>query len=174
MSKQLILGNWKMNKTISDIFAYCASFKTILKNKKNVELLKKVDAGIAPTYVGLIPFKSTIDARISLIAQNVSDELSGARTGQIAVSMLKDLQTKYCLIGHSEVRQYLHETNQAINKKVQILLNNDIIPVLCIGESLVEFENNKTKQVLQTQIKECLANIDNNKIANVVIAYEPI
>lgn len=174
MTKQLILGNWKMNKSMNDIFLFCISFKNILKNKKNCEILSNVNVGIAPTYVGLIPFKSKIDPRIHLMAQNVSDELSGARTSQVSVNMLNDLQTKYCLVGHSEVRQYLHETNKIINKKIKILLENNIIPVLCIGESLKEFEAHKTELVLKQQLNECLEKIDLKKINQVAIAYEPI
>lgn len=174
MDKQLILGNWKMNKSLNDIFSFCSSFKLILKNKTNIEIIKKADVGIAPTFVGLIPFKSSISPYIKLMAQNVSDQMSGARTGQVSIDMLKDLQVEYCLIGHSEVRQYLHETNQDINKKIKLLIGKNIVPVLCIGETLDEFDNHKTEIVLQKQLNECLENIDINKIHNVVVAYEPI
>lgn len=174
MAKQLILGNWKMNKSLSDITSFCGSFKSVLKDKKNDAIINKVIVGIAPTFTGLTHFKNHIDHRIHLIAQNVSDQISGARTGQISVDMLNDLRVDYCLIGHSEVRQYLHETNHDINKKNNLLLSKNIIPVLCIGETLDEFEQHKTQAVLQKQLNECLADVDFSKIDKVVIAYEPI
>jgi triosephosphate isomerase len=163
-----------MNKSLSEVFAFCANFKTILSNKKNRELLDKVTVGIAPTYVGLLPFSGTIDKKINVIAQNVSDEVSGARTGQVAAKMLKDLQVKFCLIGHSEVRSYLHETNSMINEKIKLLNINNISPVLCIGETLSQFEKHLTEKVIQTQLDECLLNIDLKKIRDLIIAYEPI
>jgi triosephosphate isomerase len=174
MSKQLILGNWKMNKNINDILEFCSSFNALCKDKNNINFIKNTIISIAPTYVGLIPFYSKINPIVSLMAQNVSDEISGAKTGQVSVSMLKGLQVKYCLIGHSEVRQYLKETNEMINKKIKLLINENIVPVLCIGESLSEFENNKTNLVLKTQLEECLKDINVNESLPLIIAYEPI
>jgi triosephosphate isomerase len=170
---KFILGNWKMNKGNNEILEFCSVFNTLLKDYKKQHFLQNIIIAIAPTFTGLIPFYSKIDSSIITMAQNVSDELSGARTGQISSKMLSDMQVKYCLIGHSEVRQYLFETDQVINKKIKLLLNQNIIPVLCIGETLIDFEQNKTVEIVQNQLRECLKDIKLND-ETIIIAYEPI
>lgn len=109
---------------------------------------------------------------IELGSQNVSSYYEGAYTGEVAASQLKDLGVKYCIVGHSERRKYQKETNQEINRKVNMLLDNDIIPILCVGENSNERQAGMTIIKVINEIKECLRDIDN--ISKVIIAYEPI
>ena len=163
-----------MHKSISDIFTFCINFNTLLSKKNNNKKIKEVDVGIAPSFVGIIPFASKINPIISVGAQNVSDQELGARTSQVSVSMLKDLRVGFCLVGHSEVRSYLHESNELINKKIKLLIANHVAPVLCVGETLNEFEKHLTESVVKTQLDECLKGVGSKKLGGLVVAYEPI
>lgn len=109
---------------------------------------------------------------IELGSQNVSSYFEGAYTGEVAASQLKDLGVKYCIVGHSERRKYQKETNQEINRKIDMLIDNNIIPILCVGENDNERKAGMTTVKVINEIKECLRDIDD--ISKVIIAYEPI
>jgi triosephosphate isomerase len=162
-----------MYKTFSDIQGFCMEFNALLKKDK---LFNKANivVGIAPTYVGIIPFGSCNKTPTLTMAQNVNAEVNGAYTGEISFNMLKELNVKTVLVGHSEVRSHLNESDSVINKKVLTLLKEGMTPVLCVGETLQEFEANKTIEVLNQQLHSDLANIDLSNVENLVIAYEPI
>ena len=104
-------------------------------------------------------------------SQNVSSYHQGAYTGEIYAHQLKSLNVKYCLVGHSERRKYQRETNKDINEKIKRLLEEEITPILCIGETKEQKDSKKTKSVLLSELNECLSGINNNDI---IIAYEPI
>ncbi len=112
--------------------------------------------------------------KFHLGAQNVSQYKEGAHTGEIAASQLKSINAKYCIVGHSERRAEQQESSIVVNKKVIQLLENEIIPIMCIGETKEEKEQGKVKEVLTNQIKEGISNINESELSKVIIAYEPI
>ncbi len=101
-------------------------------------------------------------------------EETGAYTGEISGSMLKSIGVEYVIIGHSERRQYFAETDETVNKKVKAALRNDLKPIVCVGESLEQREDGKTKEVITTQTRLALEGLENEQVENIIIAYEPI
>lgn len=169
MRRKLLLGNWKMNKTIAEAKEFALSSIELVKMAKE----NNIDIGVAPTFLSLDIVKKT-NPEIIVAAQNVNDVDSGAFTGEISVPMLKEINITWSLTGHSERRTYNGETNQSCNKKNIHLLENGMIPVYCVGETLVEFEQGKTKDIVRTQIVEGLKNISKADASKVIIAYEPV
>ncbi|GHU35121.1 hypothetical protein FACS1894166_13300 [Bacilli bacterium] len=170
---KMILGNWKMNKTFEEIETFCHEFNKLIKSDK---ILRKsgTTIGIAPTFMGIPPFASNINPDIKVMAQNCSAKDSGAYTSEVSYRMLKELNVNYVLLGHSEVRAHLNENDQSINEKVKTLLNHGMHAILCIGETLKEFETKKTKVILTKQLQADLAGADLAKLEYLTIAYEPI
>lgn len=165
-NKKYILGNWKLNKNNKDIVCF---FKTF--NKKLVKSNRLV-YGFAPTHLGLAVAAELIKGQTILMSQDVSDKLQGSFTGQVSCQQLKDLKINYAIVGHSEARQYLGCDDKLVNKKVLTCLANNIHPVICIGESLNQYNKKQTKQVLAKQLKTIFNRVkDANKC---LIAYEPL
>ncbi|WMY95884.1 MAG: triose-phosphate isomerase [Arsenophonus sp.] len=169
MKYPLIIGNWKLNGNTK-----------IIKNfiKKTYNMLKNVtfcNIVIAPPLLYLMEAKKILNgSNIELCAQNVDINLSGSFTGEISAKMLKDIGTKYIIIGHSERRIYHKENNSYIAKKFSIIKSQGLIPVLCIGENQEEYHSGKTKEVCKNQIDQILSILGINAFKNSVIAYEPI
>lgn len=164
----IIAGNWKMNKTIADGVSLASQLKEV-SNKTDVEVV------ICVPFVALNDIKKEIEGfKIKLGAQNMHWEEEGAYTGEISPLMLKDIGVDYVIIGHSERRQYFGETNETVNKKVISALKHDIIPIVCVGETLEEKESSLDKKVVEEQILKAFDGIEGNDIENIVIAYEPI
>ena len=133
----------------------------------------KVDIIVAPPFTALNAVAEFLkDSFIDVAAQNCFWEDSGAYTGEISAPLLKEAGANWVIVGHSERRQYFGETNQTIQKKVAALLKSQLKPILCVGETLEEREQNLVETVIKTQLKESLANI--NSIEQLVIAYEPV
>ena len=169
MRKKIIVGNWKMNNTLSDSLSFVNELKQNLKGIDNV------DIGICPTYLALNNVKEELkESNIKVGAQNVYFESKGAFTGEISVEMLKDINMDYCIIGHSERRKYFHETDEEINKKLKRILEYNITPIICVGESLKQREENEHFDVVKDQIVQALKDITKENISSCVIAYEPI
>jgi triosephosphate isomerase len=162
-----------MFKTQDEIKTFCETFNRLLNNDQKLKTTNTV-IGIAPTYVGLSFFTKYNQTSTIVMAQNVSAELSGAYTSEISFHQLRDIDVNTVLIGHSEVRSHLNESDETINKKVLTLLKERMMPVLCVGETLQEFEQNKTNDVLEKQLSINLKNIDVSTVENLIIAYEPI
>ncbi|WP_423364107.1 triose-phosphate isomerase [Mycoplasma sp. P36-A1] len=162
MRQPIIIGNWKMNMSIADGTAFV----------QQLDKLKDTSAqiGVAPQFVA-IPAVNAVKNEILVGAQNVNDHLSGAYTGEVSVDLLKEIKTDFCIIGHSERRQYYNETDNAINTKAKLLQEKVILPVICVGETEAQYDNNETDSVIATQVKECCKDLD---IVNTVVAYEPI
>lgn len=169
MRKKLLLGNWKMNKTVAEAKEFASKTEELVKFAKEHDVL----VGVAPTYLGLDAVKSNSKGLI-VAAQNCHYEDHGAFTGEVAIPMLKELGIDWCIIGHSERRTYDNETNEKCNKKIVKLVENDMVPVYCCGETLVQFDNGETKAVVEEQIRVGLANLNKEDLAHVVVAYEPI
>lgn len=169
MRKKLLLGNWKMNKTVAEAkeFAEASISLLTLANENNI------DIGVAPTYLGLAAVKA-INPNIIVAAQNVHFKPNGAYTGEISIPMLKELEISWVIIGHSERRTYDNETSEKCNLKIVELLKNDMVPVYCVGETLEEFENNKTCEIVKEALVAGLHGLTAEDVKKVVIAYEPI
>ena len=167
--KTIIAGNWKMNMTPSQAKALIEELKPMVSKVKWCEMVLCVPYVDIPTAV-----KAAKGSKIAIGAENMHFEKSGAFTGEISADMLKELGVKYVIIGHSERRQYFNETDEACGKKVQVALENGLRPILCVGESLTEREQDVTMEVIRKQIKIALQNVAVEDIKKVVIAYEPI
>ena len=169
MRKKIIAGNWKMNYCVNK----AENFVMEIKDRINTD---EVDVVICPNFVSLDRVSDAIDGtNIKLGAQNVYFEDKGAYTGETSVNMLSAVGVSYCIVGHSERRQYFNETNEIVNKKAKKLLEKDIAPIVCVGETLEERESDKMFEVVEKQVKESLDGIDEQSIKNkVVVAYEPI
>ena len=167
MRKVLIAGNWKMNGTASEAAALLAGLSGVLQNR--AEML------ICPPFTALSAARPVAEAAgISLGAQNVYPEAKGAFTGEISPAMLLEAGCTYCIVGHSERRQILGETNAFINRKVRALLDAGITPILCVGETKAERAAEKTEAVVGEEIECGTAGLSEAEAARLVIAYEPI
>lgn len=175
MRKKLIIGNWKMNKDVhetvtfvNDIIARMNDFKLLIDNNR-------IGIVICPPFVSLFVANEIIKGtQIKLGAQNVYHLDEGAYTGEISLKMLKSVGCEYVILGHSERRQYFQETNDLINLKVKQTLINNLIPIICVGETLSERELGVTDRVITTQINAILSGLNEKDIEKIVIAYEPV
>lgn len=168
MRKKIIAGNWKMNKTPSQ----AAELINELKDSINKE---DVDVVFCVPFVDLAcAFDMLKDSGISVGAQNVYFEDNGAFTGEISAKMLSEIGVRYVIIGHSERRSLFGETDEMINKKLLKVIANDIIPILCVGESLEQREDGVTLDFIRIQVKKAFKNISDEDAKKVVVAYEPI
>lgn len=167
MRRKLLVGNWKMNKTIAETKMF--GFASLELYKKAQE--KGVDIGVTPPYLSLATLLE-VNPKLIIGAQNVHYLNSGAYTGEISIPMLKELGVSWALVGHSERRSYYGETSKSCNLKNLALLSADMTPLYCVGETLAEFEAGRTKEVIKEQIEVGLENVD--PISDVVIAYEPV
>ena len=166
--KPLIAANWKMNKDIKGAVSFISEFKVLIKNIKNVEIV------ICPPFTSLHEAQKLIkNTKIKLGAQNMHFEKEGAFTGEISPLMLKSI-VEYIILGHSERRQYFNDSDVLINKKIKSALENKLKPILCIGETLEQRNNNETMETIKNQLMNCVKNISNEEMKNIVIAYEPI
>lgn len=167
--KPIIAGNWKMNKNLKEVFAFMANIDGKLPSEDKVEVAV---AAPAMYLVPLVHHRGKNPLKVS--AENVYFENSGAFTGEISPAMLAAEGIEYAIIGHSERREYFHETDEDINKKAKVLIAAGVTPILCCGETLETFEAGKTAEWVSGQIEAGLAGIDGKDVANMVIAYEPI
>ncbi len=164
----VIAGNWKMNKTPSEAKAFINEL---------LPLIKDADCEV----VACVPFTSlpcadeaAAGSNLKIGAQNLHFEQSGAFTGEISASMLKDLGVEYVIIGHSERRQYFNETDVTVNKKMHTALEAGLKPILCVGEYLEQREQGITAEVVAMQTKIALQGLCPKCMKNVIIAYEPV
>ena len=167
--KTIIAGNWKMNKTASETKKFAEELKRLLPRTKWCDIVVCVPAVNIPA--ALKAFK---DLRVSVGAQNVFYEKSGAYTGEVSADMLKDLGVKYVIVGHSERRQMFGETDFSVNKKVIAALEADLHPIICVGETLDQRELGVTMELIALQVKSALAGVPAEKARRCVIAYEPV
>lgn len=167
MSKLLLIANWKMNGSLE------------LLQQMQAALLAhsylKVDIAICPPFV-LLPQTQNLfkDSQIAYGAQDVSNEDNGAYTGQISAKMLSQLACEYVIIGHSERRQYCGETDSLIADKCKRALDAGLTPILCVGENATQKQNGETQQVVLSQVRAVVDNLNAAQLEKLVIAYEPI
>lgn len=163
-----IAGNWKMFKTKAEAIAFAEEFRELYKDTD-------VQTAICAPFTNLEALKEAFaGTEIKVGAQNVHFADEGAFTGEISVSMLEEIGVDFCIVGHSERRQYFGETDETVNKKLKKLFEGPIRPILCVGESLEERDADKAFDVVGGQIKADLEGIDAVDVKKLVIAYEPI
>ena len=167
--RPLIAGNWKMFKTCSE------AVDTAEQLVKLVATTNDIDVMIAPPFTALALVADVIKrSRVSMGAQNLFWETEGAYTGEISPAMLVSAGCRYVIIGHSERRQYFGDTDETVNKKIRAAVKNDLIPLMCVGESEKERESKETFSILDKQIKKGLEGFSPDDLETLVIAYEPV
>lgn len=157
-----------MFKTTKEAVAFAEEFKKLYKDTD-------VKAAICAPYTQLAALKAAFEGTgIGVGAQNVHFESQGAYTGEISTAMLEEIGVDYCIVGHSERRQYFNETDETVNKKLHQLFTTTIIPVLCVGEVLEERDAGKEFDVVKTQMEGALAGLSGDQVSRLVVAYEPV
>ena len=167
--KTVIAGNWKMNMTASEVRPFVEELKAVMPKLKGCETVLCVPAVNIPAML-----RWGKDAKIACGAEDVSAFAKGAYTGEIAANMLADLGVKYCIVGHSERREYHKESDMLVNAKARALLDNGISPIICVGESLEQRELELTMAHINYQVRAALHGVDASELRRCVIAYEPI
>jgi len=167
MRKRIVVGNWKMNMNNS-------AAHSLFQSLNNAEIVSSTKIIIAPPSVYLSGFSSNKSKNIYLAAQNCSDNENGAYTGEISASMLYSIGVGYSLVGHSERRQYQNESDLLLKQKINVLIENKVIPIFCCGENLDKRESGDFYKVIQSQLENSLFHLSNSEIKEVVIAYEPV
>lgn len=170
--KKIVAGNWKMNKDYQAGLELISEAVYMIKD----ELHKEVTTIFATPYIHLSAVSKLINAeqKFYVAAQNCHQEKSGAYTGEISVEMLKSVGVSYVLIGHSERREYQKEDNALLARKVNIALENNLIPIFCFGEKLEERESELHFKTVQQQLEESLFHLNAEQIQKLVLAYEPV
>ena len=167
--KTIIAGNWKMNKTASETAAFAAEIKPLLPKERKCEAVICLPALNITT--AQKAFKGT---HISIGAETVHYENSGAFTGEITTGMLSDIGVKYVIIGHSERRQYYNETDFTVNRKVRAAVDAGLTPIICVGESLQQRELGVETELLSYQLMTAISGLSAAQVKKIVIAYEPV
>ncbi len=168
MRVPIIAGNWKLNKTVAEAVELVRALRDATADVEKVEMV------VCPPFTALTAVKEVLaGSQIALGAQNVYWEEKGAFTGEISPVMLKDL-VKYVIIGHSERRQYFGETDETVNKRVKAALAHELIPIMCVGETLAQREAGDTAAVVSTQTMNGLSGLTPEQAYSIVIAYEPV
>jgi triosephosphate isomerase (TIM) len=165
----IIAGNWKSNKTSGEATAL------VMELKRELSTVKELDIVVCPAFTALESVSRLIvDSNLRLGAQNLSENGYGAYTGEIAPGMLRDLSVRYVVLGHSERRQFQQETDALVAKKAINAHANSLIPIVCVGETLMEREAGITEKVVETQVRGSLAGLAAEQVESTVIAYEPV
>ena len=167
MRKPIIVGNWKMNKTCAEAQDFVSQVDPY------IEGVDSATYGVGAPYTALST--CTANAKNLIVAaENCHFEDNGAFTGEVSIPMLKELNVTHCIIGHSERRQYFAETDETVNKKIKKLLDADITPIMCIGETEAQYDAGQTIDVLKGQLHGGLKDLCEKCVSKIVIAYEPI
>src|SRR6266545_5020245 len=171
MRKPFVAGNWKMNKTVAEARDLVRTMSAPLGEIPGVENV------LCPPYISLMAIAAMLEnTDIGLGAQDMHWEEKGAFTGEVAPNMVKEF-CKYVIIGHSERRAYFGETDETVNRKLSTAIKFGLTPIVCVGETLDQYESGLTEEVVRRQIKAGLAGIDPVDSANtrrIIVAYEPV
>ncbi len=165
--ESILIANWKMNKTIREALKYVEVLPPLLEGVT-------MPIWLSVPFTAIHPVRQRLGNPFVIGAQNMNDATSGAFTGEIAAVMIKEAGGDFVLLGHSERRQYFHESDEFINRKVLRALESSLRPVLCIGEGYEDREGDKTQAVLERQLTEGLKGVMPEQILTCLIAYEPI
>ena len=170
MRKNIVAGNWKMNKNLQEGIALAKELNEALAADK-----PNCDVVICTPFIHLASVTPIVDkAVIGVGAENCADKVSGAYTGEVSAEMVASTGAKYVILGHSERRAYYHETPEILKTKVELALANGLTPIFCIGEVLEEREAGKHFEVVDAQIKGSLFDLSAEDFAKIVLAYEPV
>lgn len=168
MRKPFVAGNWKMNKTGEEARALVAEMLP------GLQAASSIDRAVCPTFPYLMSVAAMLaGSGVGLGAQNMYFEESGAYTGEVSPSMVAEF-CQYVILGHSERRAYFGETDQSVNRKVKAAFAHNLIPIMCVGETLEENEAGRTAEVVGRQVREGMKDLDAAQAAALVIAYEPV
>lgn len=169
MRKKVIAGNWKMNKTVQESVDFVKGLPSkVLENEK-------VRVILCAPFTSLSSMAELLeDTEVGLGAENMHWAASGAYTGEISAEMLKSAGCEYVVLGHSERRQYFGETDVTVGKKVKAAVEGDLKPIVCIGETLDEREDDQVQSVLTRQLNGALSELDSKHLEEITIAYEPV
>ncbi len=168
MRKNIVAGNWKMNKNLQEGVALATELKEIVSNP-NCEVI------IGTPFIHLATVSELLkDSVIKVSAENCADKASGAYTGEVSAEMVKSTGAEYCILGHSERRAYYGETYEILKEKVQLALANDLKPIFCIGEVKEEREAGKQNEVVKAQLEGSVFNLSAEDFGKIVLAYEPV
>ncbi len=169
MRRPILAANWKMHKSVGDAVAFADAFLPLVSDVDDADIV------LAPPFTALDRLgRALAGSNVALASQNVNPEAKGAFTGEIAPEMLVDVGCRYAIVGHSERRALYGESSGFVASKAAALLERDILPIVCVGETDEEREANRTFDVVGAQLDESLASIPDARAAETVIAYEPV
>ncbi|WP_103070959.1 triose-phosphate isomerase [Aquimarina sediminis] len=169
MRKKIVAGNWKMNKNLAETKALLSELKTKLTGSTDAEII------VAPTFTNLHSAIEVLeDSAITVAAQNMHQAKNGAFTGEISADMLKSIEVKTVILGHSERRAYFGETDKLLAEKVNAALEHNMTVIFCFGEELQDRKSNNHFSVVENQLKNGLFHISSGDWKNVILAYEPV
>jgi len=169
MRTPVIAGNWKMFKTVHDAVVYTKEFRTMVKDATAIDIV------VAPAFLAVHAVaEAARNSPVAVSAQDVFWEKEGAFTGEVSAAMVREAGAEYVIVGHSERRQYFGETDQSVNRKTVAALAADLVPIVCIGETLEQRERSETMDVIDRQIKVGLDGLTGAQVSGLVLAYEPV
>ncbi len=169
MRKPIVAGNWKMNKSVTEAEDLAGGIKIDLAQ------CTEVDVVLCPPFTALKAVSDIITGtQIRLGAQNMHWEKNGAFTGEISAELLRDIYCHFVILGHSERRTYFGETNEIVNRKAKAALANNLLPIVCVGETLEERDAGRMEKVVSEQVRQSLAELDEASMRKTIIAYEPV
>ena len=168
MRKKVIAGNWKMNMLPGEAIEFINELTPLVKDTENEVILC---VPYTDLFYALLTAQNT---NIKIGAQNMHFEEKGAYTGEVSGEMLKSINVEYVIIGHSERRQYFNEIDETVNKKLKAAFKYGLKPIVCVGETLEEREAGKTTEIITKQTELALEGLEEEQVANTIIAYEPI
>ncbi|NDV81675.1 triose-phosphate isomerase [Bacteroides sp. 51] len=170
MRKNIVAGNWKMNKTLQEGIELVKELKDVLAADK-----PNCDVVVCTPFIHLASVATILEvSNIGVGAENCADKVSGAYTGEVSAAMVASTGAKYVILGHSERRAYYGETAEILKEKVNLALANDLTPIFCIGEVLAEREAEKQNEVVYAQLAESLFDLPAEEFSKLVLAYEPV
>jgi triosephosphate isomerase (TIM) len=170
MTPPLVVGNWKMNGSQADCLELARKISHDVESKP-----APVQVVVAPPFTALAAVgKALHDSKVQLAAQNCHWQLSGAFTGEVSASMLKELDCEFVILGHSERRHIFHESDDMIAQKIAPVIAQGMRPILCVGETLEQRQSQQTFEIIERQLQSALKGLGNDVIGNIEIAYEPV
>lgn len=170
MRKKIVAGNWKMNTVVEEGVELASKVVSMA-----AEVPSDVTLVVAPPFTHLVSVAQALkDSAVGLSAQNCADRSSGAFTGEVSARMLKSASCSFVILGHSERRQYYGETDQILSQKLALAMEEGLVPIFCVGETLSEREQGRHFEVVASQIRNVLFALEPQDMAKVIIAYEPV
>ena len=170
MRKNIVAGNWKMNKTLQEGLALATELNNVL-----ADVAPNCEVVIGTPFIHLASVAAAVDtSKIHVAAQNCAEKESGAFTGEVSAAMVKSTGAEYVILGHSERRAYYGETYEILKNKVLLALKNELIPIFCIGELKEEREANQQNEVVKAQLEGSVFNLSEEDFSKIVLAYEPV